>query len=103
MRCCTLLALAAGAAAAVVIRPMPDAPRPARACRPVWKCAPLDLDEFELDAKRSNILDAVLVCAYPTREPDEHVAPYCTYDLTTGQLVGDYNAGYCPSAAVRKP
>lgn len=104
MRACTLLvalATLSASARAVVIRPMD--PPAAPACRPVWKCAPFDLDEFDLDEKRSNILGAVLICAYPTRDLDEQVSPYCTYSLNTGKLVGEYNAIFCPSYAVRTP
>ncbi|KZW01333.1 hypothetical protein EXIGLDRAFT_718473 [Exidia glandulosa HHB12029] len=68
----------------------------------VWKCSSLDRDEFPLDAKRSNVLgDSVLICAYPSRlDEGAFGGSYCTYDLRTGELVGDYNAGFCPSSAV---
>lgn len=127
-----LLALAAAAVrGAVIIRPAPELPIERlppvggyRASVPtrqtVWTCSPLDVDEFPLDARRSNILDAVLVCAYPAQASDT-VGSYCTYDLVrpptlpfhlvqvlmrafqvTGALTGDYNAGFCPSIAVAR-
>ncbi|KAF7348268.1 hypothetical protein MSAN_01780400 [Mycena sanguinolenta] len=87
---------------AIALASVAQAQQPSGTPQCTTSCPPQDEASFPVGSGSSYTSDSggVLFCSYPAfpgENPDDF---YCTYNDSTGSLITDNDAGFCPPAAI---